>query len=97
MSSNQCGRLEIDVLVTAVEASLWIGEQFASDLATLFPKLRVVPYSANKVVGVFSNFQVHLPAASVVGRFRRAVDPRNSGTLPSKRYPQTVEHVGWML
>jgi hypothetical protein len=32
VSSNQSGRLEIDVLVMAVEASLWIGEQFASDL-----------------------------------------------------------------
>jgi len=57
VEANDCGRLEIDVLVMAVEASLWIGEQFASDLQNLFPKLRVVPLSANKIVGVFSNFQ----------------------------------------
>ena len=43
--------LEVDVLIIAVEASLWIGEQFASDLQTLFPALRVVAMSANKVIG----------------------------------------------
>jgi len=48
-ASGAAGRLEVDVLVTAVEASLWIGEQFASDLQGLFPSLRVVPVSANKV------------------------------------------------
>jgi len=57
VSSNQCGRLEIDVLVMAVEASLWIGEQFAADLQGMFPRLRVVPLSANKICGVFSNHQ----------------------------------------
>jgi hypothetical protein len=54
-ASGAAGRLEVDVLVTAVEASLWIGEQFASDLQGLFPSLRVVPVSANKVIGVLSN------------------------------------------
>ena len=51
-AKSGAGRLEVDVLVTAVEASLWIGEQFASDLQALFPSLRVVPVSANKV-GVY--------------------------------------------
>eukprot|EP00961_Rhodomonas_salina_P137300 1847168-Rhodomonas_salina.1 len=41
----------------AVEASLWIGEQFAADLQGMFPRLRVVPLSANKICGVFSNHQ----------------------------------------
>lgn len=49
MERTEEGRLEVDVLITAVEASLWIGEQFASDLQALFPSLRVVPVSANKV------------------------------------------------
>jgi len=57
VSANQSGRLEIDVLVMAVEASLWIGEQFAADLQSMFPRLRVVPLSANKICGVFSNHQ----------------------------------------
>ena len=57
------GRLEVDVLVTGVEASLWIGEQFASDLQALFPALRVVPMSANKIVGVLSNTRGAAPMA----------------------------------
>jgi hypothetical protein len=60
---DSSGRLEVDVLVTGVEASLWIGEQFASDLQTLFPALRVVPISANKIVGVLSNTRGAAPMA----------------------------------
>jgi hypothetical protein len=45
-------RLEVDVLITGCEASLWIGEQFASDLQDLFPALRVVAMSANKIIGI---------------------------------------------
>ena len=45
-------RLEIDVLILGCEASLWIGEQFAGDLQNLFPALRVVAISANKVLGI---------------------------------------------
>ncbi|CAI5501080.1 unnamed protein product, partial [Closterium sp. Naga37s-1] len=41
-------RKEIDVLVTGVETSLWVGEQFAADLQNCFPQLRVVAVSANK-------------------------------------------------
>jgi hypothetical protein len=47
-------RLEVDVLITGCEASLWIGEQFASDLQDLFPALRVVAMSANKIIGMMS-------------------------------------------
>jgi hypothetical protein len=47
-------RLEVDVLITGCEASLWIGEQFASDLQDLFPVLRVVAMSANKIIGTMS-------------------------------------------
>ena len=54
-------RLEVDVLVTGCEASLWIGEQFASDLQNLFPSLRVVAMSANKVIGVLSNSRGSAP------------------------------------
>mmetsp|Transcript_74697 Transcript_74697/g.200059 ORF Transcript_74697/g.200059 Transcript_74697/m.200059 type:complete len:1216 (+) Transcript_74697:161-3808(+) len=57
------GRLEVDVLVTGVEASLWIGEQFASDLQTLFPSLRVLPISSNKIIGVLSNHRGSAPMA----------------------------------
>lgn len=43
----------IDVLVTGCETSLWAGEQFASDLALVFPQLSVQSCSANKLLGLF--------------------------------------------
>ena len=41
----------VDLLITGCEVSLWIGEQFASDLALAYPKLRIVTLSANKLLG----------------------------------------------
>lgn len=43
----------VDILVTGCEVSLWIGEQFASDLRKAFPKLFVQAISSNKILGVF--------------------------------------------
>ena len=40
----------VDLLVTGCEVSLWIGEQFASDLHNAFPLLKVVTLSANKLL-----------------------------------------------
>jgi len=40
----------IDLLVTGCEVSLWVGEQFASDVHSAFPALRVVTLSANKLL-----------------------------------------------
>ena len=46
----------IDLLITGVEVSLWAGEQFATDLKTMFPMLTsVIAISANKVIGVIGN------------------------------------------
>jgi hypothetical protein len=46
----------IDLLIIGVEVSLWAGEQFATDLKTMFPMLtNVVAISANKVIGVIGN------------------------------------------
>ena len=56
-------RLEVDVLITGCEASLWIGEQFASDLQDLFPVLRVVAMSANKIIGTMSLLSVEVANA----------------------------------
>ena len=42
----------VDVVVTGCEVSLWIGEQFASDLSALMPLLRVRTVSSNKVLGL---------------------------------------------
>jgi hypothetical protein len=56
-------RLSIDVLVTGVESSLWVAEQFASDMQNMFPHLRVVAISANKVIGVLGNARGAISAA----------------------------------
>jgi hypothetical protein len=40
----------VDLLITGCEVSLWIGEQFASDLHNAFPQLKIVTLSANKLL-----------------------------------------------
>ena len=40
----------VDLLITGCEVSLWIGEQFASDLHNAFPCLKIVTMSANKLL-----------------------------------------------
>lgn len=42
----------IDVLLTGCEVSLWLAEQFASDLQKCFPKLWVQSMSSNKILGM---------------------------------------------
>lgn len=39
-----------DIVVTGIEVSLWLGEQFASDLKRLFPDLKIGVTSANKIL-----------------------------------------------
>mmetsp|Transcript_20619 Transcript_20619/g.38452 ORF Transcript_20619/g.38452 Transcript_20619/m.38452 type:complete len:1386 (+) Transcript_20619:39-4196(+) len=41
----------LDVIITGIESSLWLGEQFAADLKIMFPKINVVAVSANKLLG----------------------------------------------
>jgi hypothetical protein len=43
----------VDILVTGCEVSLWLAEQFASDLQRAFPRLFVKSVSSNKILGVF--------------------------------------------
>jgi hypothetical protein len=40
----------LDLLITGVESSLWLGERFAQDLTTLFPALSVKTLSANQAL-----------------------------------------------
>ena len=42
----------VDLLITGCEVSLWVAEQFAADLALVFPTLVVRALSANKVLGL---------------------------------------------
>lgn len=41
----------LDLLITGCEVSLWMGEQFHSDLHRIFPKLKIATISANKLLG----------------------------------------------
>ena len=40
----------VDLLICGCEVSLWVGEQFASDLHNAFPQLKVVTLSSNKIL-----------------------------------------------
>jgi len=42
-----------DILVTGCEVSLWLAEQFASDLQKAFPSLKIKSISSNKILGLF--------------------------------------------
>eukprot|EP00928_Gymnodinium_smaydae_P050536 TRINITY_DN3409_c0_g1_i3.p1 TRINITY_DN3409_c0_g1~~TRINITY_DN3409_c0_g1_i3.p1 ORF type:complete len:1639 (+),score=222.45 TRINITY_DN3409_c0_g1_i3:43-4959(+) len=48
---------EIDLLVTGVETSHWLGQQFVADISRSFPNLRVVALSSNFVLGVLQEGQ----------------------------------------
>ncbi len=58
----------LDLLITGVESSLWLGERFAEDLTTLFPALSVKTISANQVLRKLSYDQkgLHLGKTSIV-------------------------------
>jgi len=43
---------EIDLLVTGVEGSHWLGQQFVADVTRCFPTLRAVALSSNFVLGL---------------------------------------------
>jgi hypothetical protein len=51
----------VDILVTGCEVSLWLAEQFASDLRGSFPKLRTMAISSNKILGLYGQ-DIALPS-----------------------------------
>lgn len=51
----------VDILVTGCEVSLWLAEQFASDLQKSFPKLRIVAVSSNKLLGLYGQEEINIP------------------------------------
>ena len=42
-----------DILLTGCEVSLWLAEQFASDLQKALPNLRIKAISSNKILGMY--------------------------------------------
>lgn len=58
MKAHVDGKIEchggtVDILVTGCEVSLWVAEQFVSDLQKSFPKLFIKAVSSNKILGLF--------------------------------------------
>jgi hypothetical protein len=51
----------VDILLTGCEVSLWLAEQFASDLQKSFPKLCVQAVSSNKLLGLYGQ-EIAVPA-----------------------------------
>ncbi|GJP47206.1 hypothetical protein CLOM_g6423, partial [Closterium sp. NIES-68] len=83
-------RKEIDVLVTGVETSLWVGEQFAADLQNCFPQLRVVAVSANKVIGVMGNARGAISTAGfALSRLGAALPARHAIVIALSQSGQT--------
>jgi len=52
---------DVDILLTGCEVSLWIAEQFASDLQKSFPKLRIKAISSNKILGLYGQ-EISVPS-----------------------------------
>ena len=48
-----CHGSQVDILVTGCEVSLWVAEQFVSDLQKSFPRLFIKAVSSNKLLGLF--------------------------------------------
>jgi len=51
----------IDILLTGCEVSLWVAEQFASDLQKAFPRLGIKAISSNKLLGLYGQ-ELSVPA-----------------------------------
>ncbi|AFY93222.1 hypothetical protein [Chamaesiphon minutus] len=58
----------VDLLITGVESSLWLGERFAQDLITICPALKVATISANQVLRKLpsDSNRLHLGQNSIV-------------------------------
>lgn len=50
----------VDILLTGCEVSLWVAEQFASDLQKTFPRLRICAVSSNKLLGTYGQ-EISIP------------------------------------
>lgn len=72
----------VDLLITGVENSLWLGEQFSNDLSALMPRLSVRALSANAVLQCLQHDieQLGLARQSIV-----LVLSHSSRTFPSRQ------------
>lgn len=68
----------VDLLITGCEVSLWTGEQFASDLQLLYPKLKIEVISSNKLLGQLGQTQ---PIPQPGFRFNEATHDLNQSLV----------------
>jgi hypothetical protein len=67
-----------------VEASLWVAEQFAADLRTIFPQLNILTVSANKLLGLADDAagKVFFPGTDAI--MKRRIDGHTCALLISQ-------------
>eukprot|EP01035_Chromulina_nebulosa_P018923 gene18923-24727_t len=85
MSTRLSTQLDtIDLLVGGVEVSLWIAEQWATDLRAIFPQLKIVTISANKLLclGNENPEKVFFPGSDSIDP--RQIDSNTCGLLISQ-------------
>jgi len=83
-------RLDIfDILISGVEASLWMAEQWAADLRRIFPLINIVTVSPNKLLGLgqHSAGKVFFPASESISEKR--IDPEHTCVLLISQSGQT--------
>jgi hypothetical protein len=78
----------VDLLITGVENSLWLGQQFARDLSSLMPRLSVRVLSANEVLKAFQNDidSFHLARQSIA-----LVLSHSGRTFPSRQVMEACD------
>jgi hypothetical protein len=76
--------LSLPSLSGGVEASLWVAEQFAADLRTIFPQLNILTVSANKLLGLADDAagKVFFPGTDAI--MKRRIDDYTCALLISQ-------------
>ena len=79
---------QVDLLITGVENSLWLGQQFGKDLSTLMPQLSVQVLSANEVLKALQNDidSLHLARQSIA-----LVLSHSGRTFPSRQVMEACD------
>lgn len=78
----------VDLLITGVENSLWLGQQFGRDISSLMPRLSVQVLSANEVLKALQNDidSLHLARQSIV-----LVLSHSGRTFPSRQVMEACD------
>ncbi|MEB3323969.1 MAG: hypothetical protein VKM17_01370, partial [Cyanobacteriota bacterium] len=78
----------VDLLITGVENSLWLGQQFAKDLSSLMPRLSVRVLSANEVLKALQTDidSLHLARQSIA-----LVLSHSGRTFPSRQVMEACD------